>query len=231
MAADRGPVCPYLGLVEDEASYFAYPSAAQRCHAKGRATPVDAAKQAHVCLAVEHVRCGRYRPPRSGGPDMVAVIGGGPRLHRPGSRSAGRRAVGLALLGLTLLLVAMIGIILGSGMAGRLSAGAPVASPAGVASNSPTAPSTEPASPAATPVPSLKSSPSTAPTPTPRPSPRTTAPPAPAPTRLVHVVRSGETLLVIAARYGVTVAAIQAANGIEDPNHIVTGQELVIPGL
>jgi len=43
------------------------------------------------------------------------------------------------------------------------------------------------------------------------------------------VVKAGESLSAIALRYGVTVAAIQAANGIKDPNKIVTGQKLVIP--
>ncbi len=46
----------------------------------------------------------------------------------------------------------------------------------------------------------------------------------------VHVVQRGETLSRIAARYGTTVAAIAAANGITNPSHIYTGQTLVIPG-
>jgi putative chitinase len=45
----------------------------------------------------------------------------------------------------------------------------------------------------------------------------------------VHVVKSGETLTGIAARYGVTIAALQEANGIKDPNLINAGQKLVIP--
>ncbi len=46
----------------------------------------------------------------------------------------------------------------------------------------------------------------------------------------VHVVQRGETLSRIAARYGTTVAAIAAANGIANPSRIYTGQTLVIPG-
>ncbi len=46
----------------------------------------------------------------------------------------------------------------------------------------------------------------------------------------VHVVARGETLTHIARHYGVTVAAIVAANGIADPSRIFGGQRLVIPG-
>jgi LysM repeat protein len=45
----------------------------------------------------------------------------------------------------------------------------------------------------------------------------------------IHVVQKGETLYSIARRYGVSVEAICAANGITDPSHIYVGQELVIP--
>ena len=44
-----------------------------------------------------------------------------------------------------------------------------------------------------------------------------------------YVVQSGESLSVIAEKYGVTVEAIMAANGIDDPNTIKVGQELLIP--
>ena len=44
----------------------------------------------------------------------------------------------------------------------------------------------------------------------------------------VHVVRPGENLSTIAARYGTTVAALAQANGIANPNHIYVGQRLTI---
>ena len=46
---------------------------------------------------------------------------------------------------------------------------------------------------------------------------------------VIHVVRQGETLFSIARRYGTSVEAICAANGIADPARIYTGQRLVIP--
>jgi LysM repeat protein len=45
-----------------------------------------------------------------------------------------------------------------------------------------------------------------------------------------HTVRAGETLSEIAARNGTTTAAVAGANGIGNPNRILAGQVLVIPG-
>jgi soluble lytic murein transglycosylase-like protein len=56
-------------------------------------------------------------------------------------------------------------------------------------------------------------------------APAPQAPSAPA----VHVVARGETLSGIARHYGVTVAAIAAANGIADPSRIFAGQRFTIP--
>ncbi len=58
-------------------------------------------------------------------------------------------------------------------------------------------------------------------------APTTTAPAAPAQT---YVIQAGDTLSVIAERFGVTIDAISAANGITDVNSIQPGQELIIPG-
>lgn len=46
----------------------------------------------------------------------------------------------------------------------------------------------------------------------------------------VHVVRAGDTLSGIAARYGTTSGAIARANRISNPNVIVIGRKLTIPG-
>lgn len=60
---------------------------------------------------------------------------------------------------------------------------------------------------------------------------RTSPPtPTPEPTRfLTHIVKAGENLTSIATDYGTTVEAIVAANHIEDPRLLRTGQELIIP--
>lgn len=44
-----------------------------------------------------------------------------------------------------------------------------------------------------------------------------------------HVVQSGDTLASIARRYGVTLAQLQAANKISDPDRIYVGQVITIP--
>lgn len=66
-------------------------------------------------------------------------------------------------------------------------------------------------------------------TPTPgTPPPRAVAP-APAVGQQTYVVREGDSLSVIAERFGVTQDAIQRANDITDPNSLFAGQEIVIP--
>ncbi len=61
-------------------------------------------------------------------------------------------------------------------------------------------------------------------------SPRPAKPnPAPAVER-THTVGPGEHLTGIARRFGVSIAAIVAANGIADPSRIYAGQRLVVPG-
>jgi LysM repeat protein len=46
-----------------------------------------------------------------------------------------------------------------------------------------------------------------------------------------HYVAPGDTLAVIAARLGTTIAALAAANGIANPNYIVAGSTLRAPGV
>lgn len=60
------------------------------------------------------------------------------------------------------------------------------------------------------------------------PAPSGTAAPAPSGGR-VHVVKPGETLLMIASIYGTTPEAIAQANGLTNPNWIYVGQTLRIP--
>jgi len=57
---------------------------------------------------------------------------------------------------------------------------------------------------------------------------------APAETRAVaqpttYVVQPGDNLSDIADELGVTLRALQEANGIEDPDSIFAGQELIVP--
>ena len=47
----------------------------------------------------------------------------------------------------------------------------------------------------------------------------------------LYVVREGDSLWNIAARFGVTVDELKSVNGISDPNQLAVGVSLVIPGL
>jgi uncharacterized membrane protein len=80
----------------------------------------------------------------------------------------------------------------------------------------PTASPTTLPSPTATPVEGVTENPTVAPTVTPA-------------SVVVHVVQPGETLSSIGRQYGVAHQAILDANGLEDPNLIAVGQELIIP--
>lgn len=64
------------------------------------------------------------------------------------------------------------------------------------------------------------------------PAPATPAPtptPTVTPTPIVYRVQSGDTLLAIAAKFGISAEAIQETNGIVDPRRLQIEQELIIP--
>lgn len=68
------------------------------------------------------------------------------------------------------------------------------------------------------------------PTATPAPyTPEPTFTPTLTPTPIFHTIQTGESLLGVATQYGVSVAALQDANGILDPRTLQVGQQLVIP--
>jgi LysM repeat protein len=70
----------------------------------------------------------------------------------------------------------------------------------------------------------------TRPTSTPAPyTPAPTATPTVTPTPVIYRIASGDNLLKIANKFGVSVAGIQDANGITDPRSLRIGQELIIP--
>jgi LysM repeat protein len=141
-------------------------------------------------------------------------------------RSAGRWSTPLGWLVGALLLLA-IAVIAGLGAARLVTIGqaVPTVDPSRfVTPTPPPTPSPEP-SPTATPAPTTR--PTARPTATPAATP--TASPTSAATPRTHVVARGETLRVIAARYGVTVESIVALNNLANPDLIVVGQVLLIP--
>ena len=59
---------------------------------------------------------------------------------------------------------------------------------------------------------------------------RGAAPPPPAPAPASYAIEAGDNLTLLAERWGVSVEAIMAANGIADPDRIHVGQEIAVPG-
>ncbi len=71
--------------------------------------------------------------------------------------------------------------------------------------------------------------PTVPPTPTPTPTATVTPTPTPTPTPVIYVVQPNDTLLNIAAEFGITVEQLAAANGMSTSDFIQVGQELIIP--
>jgi LysM domain len=235
----ESPTCPLLGLLGDEASRFSYSSVGHRCYADGRLRTIDLSHQGSFCLVATYPECPRYRAatasrrPGAATPEASGIAPGRVRAEAgipgaPGTLGAsgvpegpgasgepGRQRPGRTSRWLRIAAVVIAVAVL----AGAAYLGSPaivdwvrqVGSGTGPASTSPSTP------PPATRTPTATHAPTATPT------PKRTATP------LVHVVVKGETLNAIATRYGVTLTALEKANGIKDPNLIHVGQRLIIP--
>lgn len=226
-AMDPSNACPYLGILEDPATHFAFPSTAQRCHATPKPSRIDLAKQARDCLTAQHVGCPRYHPPRLPPPQPRLLRVAGTARPVPVTARTGSTTLRIAyLLGAVAIALLVIGQLTGPLIDFPGTAGPGVSGPA----SSPTAGVS--ATPAASASPRLTDPPAT-PTPTAMGSPTLTPVPSftptPTPAPLVHVVASGETLTSIARQYGVSVSQLKLANRIRNPNLIYRGQRVVIP--
>ena len=232
-------ICPLLALDDGRTVCDGY-DADHRCHAMAPPAPLGRPQQLQVCLTEAHADCDRYRTgpawarrsapatwvrtrhviePRTG---LAAAAARG----RSGSRRAAAGLGLVAVLGVSVGTAAAIG---GAGALGGLGQ-----------------PASDTPEPTRTPVPSLVPSASVGavvtpiPTPTPVPTVVPTSPPTPAPTPAptavptpppvqTYVVQQGDTLSVIASRFGTTVQALVSANNLPSADDIVIGQTLVIP--
>lgn len=235
-------ICPFLALAADHRTVVDGYDPDHLCHALPEPDALDRSRQVQLCLSEAHGECERYlaalEARRADGPALPAPAPDA-RIARtrlvldpevPGRTLTGRqRALGgrsrrLVLAGV----VAILGIL-------ALASGAVEAFANLVAG------------PSATPSPTLRASADVTPSvvetttptetpPSPTPVPATTAAtPTPTPTSVpvasprTYVVQEGDTLSVIAASFGTTVAAIQSANGMGESDVIEIGQVLVIP--
>ena len=237
---DVNRVCPLLGLSGDRRSAVDGIDSAHRCHADVIPASIERQWQARFCLTPSHPQCERYQQATA----------------RRGTAVLGRAPIADGLVSTRMLLAPEP---VWRGMAGRarragpgrfvalgaaatmMGAGAIAAIAAanggldlgdGLAATSPSEQATPSASPSPRATPRPTPSPTAAPTPTPlpveTPLPATPAP-TPVPVARTHVVQQGDTLGSIATQFGTTPEAIQAANGISNPNVITIGQVLVIP--
>jgi len=228
-------ICPYLALADDGRTVADGFDVEHRCHALTPPAPLDRPRQVQLCLTEAHVRCERFAAARTA---WLAASSGLPRVApdvafgrtrlivepepawrgRAGTPTGrlSRRAAVLGGAGATLVVALAL-----AGMSGAFG-GAPVAS----ASPTPSASASTPAEPTSSP-PSASAAASVSVAPSTTPPPAATSTPTETPQ--IYVVQSGDTLNEIALRFGITAAAIAAANGITITDTITPGQRLIIP--
>src|SRR5262245_2218541 len=248
--ADPGTVrgCPFL-VAEAGGWRLDMPSRDHRCAAFSPSAPLSPEKQQRLCLTASHTSCATYlaslaarearlgslpaeRATRWGLARTTTVIEdpGGIRARFPAAALDRRRwpAIPAILLVVALFALALTGFgilptINTGGGAPAPSSSAPVVAlnPTPIPTPAPTPAPTEP--PTGTPTPTATPAPTPAPTATAKPSP------TPKPTFRTYVVKSGDTLSAIAARFHTTVSAIAALNHLADPGRLSVGQVLLIP--
>lgn len=206
-------------------------------------------KQRDVCLIAAHGACATFgaamvndadapgEREADATPEVVAGLWPATRTvplvlepvrGRAGIGAAPARTGGQALL-VGLMVLAFLVLVIARTTSPSASDGPPPATPfasqpASVASASASAS----AAPAGSPSPAPMASSSAAPASSPTPGTSASASTSPSGT-LTYTVRSGDTLGTIAAKFGTTVKAIAAANGITDTRLIHPGQVLAIP--
>lgn len=244
-------VCPLLGLQHDRRTAIDGIDSGHRCYAEETPIPLDRQYQARLCLTPDHERCERYlahvnrngglRPAHGGIVDGLVstrlILAPDPAWRGIAGRARRASTGPLLAIGAGGVALAIGGVAVASGAMGEVFSGAdstPSTSPSASASVRPSegAPASSSPSASASAVATASptsSTPSPTPIPTPVPTAVPTAAPLPPPPQETYVVEQGDTLAAIAQQFGTTALALQAANGIDDPDEIVIGQVLVIP--
>lgn len=224
-------ICPYLALADDGRTVADGFDPEHRCHALTPPASLERGRQVQLCLTEAHARCERFAAARtawlaaSSGLPRVAPdvdfgntrlvlepeaawrnLAGSPRarISRPAALVA---AVALAVVAL-LVVSSLSGFLRGAP-----ATGSETASPSPSLSAAPTA-SVAPASAGA----SASAAASSA-----------VVAPTPGPSQATYVVQEGDTLNLIAQRFGTTAQAIADANGMSVTDTINPGQVLIIP--
>jgi LysM repeat protein len=252
-------ICPLLAMAGDRRTVCDGYDPNHRCWSASAPPALDRAQQLDVCLTSGHASCPYLDSPVAGVdqalPADLQISRSRIVIETDGAwLGLASRSVGVAarrrmlVVGVTVVAAAALATSSGSlaavgGFAADLQRASAMTAPLGrTATSSASTPSPSvqatatPAvvslpsvqlTPAAVPSPSQTSSPTHAPTPTQAPTLPPAATAAPAAQR--YVVQPGDTLSRIADRFGVSVQALQQANGIADQNVISVGQTLIIP--
>ncbi len=238
-------ICPFLALEGDRRTVVGVFDVEHRCGAVQPRPSLTREEQLSTCLVIEHRSCPRFlqaeeaRWNRAGGWPAPAIDARllstrlvlGPDAGR--SRSGGGRPMA------TRWGLGAAAAVVGAAAVTASATGALDALPLGGAPSETAAPSSTPQStpqpavggpsprpPRATASPTPAEAPTATARPTREPADRT---PTPAPAPQTYTVQAGDTLAAVAVRFGTSVEALQAANGIDDTDVILVGQVLVIP--
>ncbi len=223
-------ICPLLALADDHRSVVDGFDAEHVCLALDPPGALERTRQVQLCLTEAHLRCerltavrGRPGPARGsvGAPPDLAftstrlVMDPEPAWRSLATGGAGRRRRLLVVGGLGVAAALTVAVGSAAGLFGS-EPGSTTASPTLSPSVGPTAVPT-----ATQPTESSPSAVASVPA-----TPAQTGSVSPSP--VTYVVQSGDTLSVIAARFGTTVEAIRTANGLTS-DIINIGQVLIIP--
>jgi hypothetical protein len=238
-------ICPFLALEGDRRTVIGVFDAEHRCGAVQPRTSLTREEQLSTCLVIEHRSCPRYLDAEEARSSLTAgspapaidarllstrlVLGpDAGRSRSGGARPAASRwglGAAAAVVGAAAVTATATGALDGLPFGATPSETAvPSATPEPTAQPAVGGPSPRP--PLATASPTPTEAPTSTPRPTRAPAERT---PTPAPQPQTYTVQPGDTLAAIAVRFGTTVEALQAANGIDDTDVILIGQVLVIP--
>ena len=236
-------ICPFLALSADHRTAIDGYDPDHACHARRPPEPLERGRQAELCLAEAHRQCEYYLGYLAEHAAAAAAIPlpapdthvartrliVEPEARRLGTASSApfgaspRRwlvAGGIAAVGVAAAATAVAG-----GFNGLV--GTPSVSPSALPPTASPSPS-QVATPVGTPTQTeAAASPDSTAAPTSTPKPRRTPTATPAPQ--TYVVLEGDTLSTIADRFGISVAALQRANGLGGSDVINVGQVLIIP--
>jgi LysM repeat protein len=206
-----------------------------RCGAVSPAAILAAEKQRRLCLTADHVTCATFEAAQTTRPGGVERT---PTLPRPVARTTpvvldhGRISMTMPSLRSERLsgqaiVVILLALAFAAILAARLTAGGAPAAVDGASSPTPSISSGASGHPA-TSVPSGSAAPSTGSSSSPGTSGAAGSQPPAVGTR-TYKVKSGDTLVGIAAKFGTTPKALSKLNGITNPSALKVGQILQIP--